>query len=424
MYVCKLKRIALLSYGLLFLLFSVFSQTTLADSQGYKGMRYLPGWWKPFRGEDPAVPANASPWNKRIPANATSHPDSSAIIGDMESHSVLIRFADDYQATLHVVNSSNSNLPKYPYHAQKDGGGNTNVYRYTHEQNTYNPDVLGNDITDLPYPFIPGKTIPEPFPLDGDGRMTIVDINTNYAYEVSQGKAELDTCGVSTVPPGPHVWCSTFNIWDLNGTGTVKYLPPFCNTWGTCDPWWQCAGGRGAGVPVIAGMVRPEELYYAVSSEGDGVIHHALSFAYDRNRSTTFDSTEVRWRKVRALYPFAYRNDGMYPGNKYPIEGMQFQLNPTYPVNTTTIPNQYGRVIARTLQQYGAVLVDNGGGNSMTLNLQNLKYIDPNGSIVDNRTAWEQEFPGFYDSITVLHPVDLCVVNTPETLGAVILYEN
>ncbi len=416
--IIMLKRIVLLLHGLLFLLFSTFVQTTLADGEGYKGMRYLPGWWKPFRGEDPANPSNASPWNKRIPATATEHPESGDIIPNMSGASV--RFANDYQATLHVVNSNNSNLSKYPYHSQKEDGSNTNVYRYTHEQNTYNPDVLGNDITDFPYPFIPGKTIPEPFP-EQDGRMTIVDINTNYAYEVSQGKAELDNCSTNTEPPGPHVWCSTFNIWDLNGTGTVKYLTPSCNTWGTCDPWWQCAGGRGAGVPVIAGMVRPEELYYAVSSEGDGVIHHALSFAYDRNRSITLVGTQ--WKKVRALYPFAYRSDGMYPGTKYPIEGMQFQLIPTYNVDDK-ISNQYGRVIARTLQQYGAVLVDNGGGNSMSFNLQNLRYvINPGGYIVDNRTAWEQEFPGFYDSITVLHPGDFRVVNTPETLGAVILLE-
>lgn len=429
MYVCKLKRIALLSYGLLFLILSVFSQTTLAGNQGYLGMRYLPGWWKPFGSGDPTNPSSISPWNKIIPANASDHPDTGGIIGDMVTHSVRIRFADDFQATLHVVNSGNANLPKYPYHAQKEDHSNTNVYRYSHEQNTFNPDVLGNDITDLSYPFFPGKTIPEPFPPDGDGRMTIVDIHTNRAYEVSQGKPDLDTCGTETVPAGPHVWCSTFNIWDLSGTGTVKYRPPSCYTWGTCDPWWQCAGGRGAGVPVIAGMVRPEELYYAVSQDGDGVIHHALSFAYDRNRSIMYDSTERRWRKVRALYPFAYRSDGAYPepqqtNNRYPVEGMQFQLIPTYDVDAN-ISNQYGRVIARTLQQYGMVLVDTGGGNSMTLNLQNLRYVvNPGGYIVDNRTAWEQEFPGFYDSITVLPLDKFRVVNTPETLGAEILFEN
>ena len=389
MYVGKQKRIALLLYGLLFLFLSVFSQATLAGNQGYLGMRYLPGWWRPFSGGDPTNPSSISPWNKIIPQNATNHPDNVDIIGYMTSHNITVRFADDYQATLHVVNSGNANLPKYPYHAQKEGGLNTNVYRYTHEQNTYNPDVLGNDITDLPYPFFPGKTIPEPFIVNGqqvgDGRMTIVDIHTNRAYEVSQGKPDLDTCGINTDPPGPHVWCSTFNIWDLSGTGTVKYRPPSCYTWGTCDPWWQCAGGRGAGVPVIAGMVRPEELYYAVSQDGDGVIHHALSFAYDFNRSTM--RVDGVTKKVRALLPFSYRNDGKYPVTDrayYPIEGMQFQLDPAYPVNTTTIPNQYGRVIARTLQQYGAVLVDNGGGNSMTLNLQNLRYVDPNGNIVDN----------------------------------------
>lgn len=159
----------------------------------------------------------------------------------------------------------------------------------------------------------------------------------------------------------------------MAGTGTVKNRPVGTD-WPNQDDFWTCAGGRGAGVPVIAGIVRPEELELAVSPSGDGKIHHAL-------------------------------------GNEYPIEGMLFQLKSTF--NVSSIQNPYGRVIARTLKTYGAVLVDGGGGNSMSFNLQNL-FTDAK----TNRDVWEERFPGFYNSITVIRPSDFRVVNTPETLSA------
>ncbi len=393
-----LKRISLISQGLLFLLFGAFAQTTFADDQGYLGMRCLPGYMRPF--------AATSPWNTPIPVDAPDHLESYLIIPAMNAatntNPEAVRFPDTYQATLHVVNSNNANLPKYYYHSFNPNHS-TNIYRFTHNENFINPDVNGDDITDAMYPFIPGKTKPEDTP---DGRMTIIDIKSYpnyYAVEVSQGKEELDTCS-----PIRHALCSTFNIWDLNGTGTVKNRP-VCTEWPVCDDYWTCAGGRGAGVPVIAGVVRPEELTFAVSPAGDGIIHHALSFAYDYNRCGP------------PLYPFAYRNDGTFEGNQYPIEGMQFQLVKT--ANANTIQNSWGQVIARTLQTYGAVLVDGGGGNSMSFNLQNLGTDTATGHLT-NRQAWDIEFPGFYNSITVIRPSDFRVVNTPVTLGATLLCDH
>lgn len=390
-----LKRISLISQGLLFLLFGELAQTTFADDQGYLGMRCLPGYMRPF--------AATSPWNTPIPGTATAHPESDGIISAMNAatntNPKAVRFSDDYQSTLHVVNSNNANLPKYYYHSQNPNHS-TNIYRFTHNENFINPDVNGDDITDAMYPFIPGKTKPEDTP---DGRMTIIDIKSYpnyYALEVSQGKLDLDAHG--------HAQCSTFNIWDLNGTGTVKNRP-VCTEWPVCDDYWTCAGGRGAGVPVIAGVVRPEELTFAASLAGDGIIHHALSFAYDYNRCGP------------PLYPFAYRNDGTNPGNAYPIEGMQFQLLSSFK-EEEKITHPYGRVIARTLKTYGAVLVDGGGGNSMSFNLQNLGTDTATGHLT-NRQAWDIEpgFLGFYDSITVIKPSDFRVVNTPVTLGATLL---
>lgn len=384
------KRILLFSQGLLFLLCGMLAQTSIAGD-GYLGMS-MPGWWRPF--------AANSPWNTPIPVGAADHPDNGDIIDKMEALQVRVRFANDYQSTMHVVGKldpTTQQIPKYYYHSY-DQNHNTNLYRFTHNENFWNPDANEPfDITDAEYPFIPGKTVPEN---TEDGRMTIIDVTSYpsyYAFEVSHGKKELDTCY-----PIPHAQCTTFNVWDLAGTGTVKNRP-ICEgglEWPNCDDYWTCAGGRGAGVPVIAGIVRPEELELAVSPGGDGKIHHALSFAYDYNRCGP------------PLYPFAYRNDGTNPGNEYPIEGMLFQLKSTF--NVSSIQNPYGRVIARTLKTYGAVLVDGGGGNSMSFNLQNL-FTDTQ----TNRQVWDEKYPGFYDSIfNNIHPSNFRVVNTLETLSA------
>ena len=64
---------------------------------------------------------------------------------------------------------------------------------------------------------------------------------------------------------------------DLTGTGIVtKQLNN-----DTKDNW-TVAGGRGSGVPIIAGLIRPEEVELAASSAGDGKIHHALAFSLTR----------------------------------------------------------------------------------------------------------------------------------------------
>lgn len=79
-------------------------------------------------------------------------------------------------------------------------------------------------------------------------------------------------------------------------------------------------------------------------ASGDGLIHHALKFAYNFNRCGP------------PLYPFAYRNDGPIAASyscgekSKPVEGMLFQLMDPNNVIENSISNAYGKVIVRTLK--------------------------------------------------------------------------
>ena len=408
------KRVSLLSYSMLLLLFCMIAQTGVAQEEaeingipGYLGMPSLKGNWRPFN--------NSSPWNTEIPAGVGTHTESRAIIDDMKGRNypngITIRFAEDWNPTLHVVNSRAS---KYRYKSS------TNIYRFTHFnlQNFWNPDVNGDDITDETWPFIPGVTYPENM---ADGRMIIVDKSASAkytAYEVSHGGAYL---------VGGYAPCSTFNIWGLGSRGIVRDRPVCTGNlqWPDCDDYWPCAGGHGAGTSLIAGLIRPNELLNALDAplaptdpnynpdvpSGDGVIHHALKFSYNFNRCGP------------PLYPFAYRNDGPMPisDTTKPVEGMLFQLVDTNNSIENSISNPYGKVVVRTLKKYGMVLVDNGSNDyTMALYIQNM--YTPGGET--NKQWWNRKYPGLYDSITGIKAENFQVVDTGDIYGARLLMDH
>jgi hypothetical protein len=100
-------------------------------------------------------------------------------------------------------------------------------------------------------------------------------------------------------------------------------------------------GSRGAGVPYLAGLVRPCEI-------ARGAIRHALAFAYPYPSSAH-------------VYP-ATKSDGIGPRDALP-EGTRLQLD-----STLTADNLRARgcdsaclTIARALQRYGMYVIDNGG---------------------------------------------------------------
>jgi len=102
-----------------------------------------------------------------------------------------------------------------------------------------------------------------------DGHIIIVDPFHMIAWEMSRYRGVIDGL----------IDCSTFNIWDLTGSGVGDPNEGYR---------WGARGGRGSGFPVIAGVLRPEEVL-------EGEIRHALVFTFNNNRDvSTFNSPAVR----------------------------------------------------------------------------------------------------------------------------------
>ena len=309
----------------------------------------LPGTWRPFTDD--------SPWNTPIAADAVKHPDSSLIMSTICSQAGNVRFSQQYSIPVWVVNSANVSNKIVE----------SNRIFATWDQND-------DGLSDVGVPL--KQTMwQEP---SSDGHICIIDPFTRTSYEMSRFQWSSDGT--------PE--CTTFNIWDITEKG---YGDPYYDGWR-----WQTRGGRGSGFPIIAGLLRPEELTA-------GEIRHALVFTFNYNRRAN-DNSDI-------FLPPACRSDGWCYGNEYPIEGMLFQLDP----NLTEADfdamglNREGKIIARALQKYGMYLGDNGG--AMALQLQ---ILGPSES--EHMAAWEQLFPGLFNNVKKIPANKFKVIYTGEPI--------
>ncbi len=124
-------------------------------------------------------------------------------------------------------------------------------------------------------------------------------------------------------------------------------------------------GSRGAGVPYLAGLVRPCEL-------ARGRVDHALAFAYDAPAPSH-------------VYP-ATKSDGVGSASLDVPEGTRLQLDPKLTVERI---ERYGcdgpcLTIARALQRYGMYTIDNSGRSKVMLEYEDTARWN---GIVDARTV-------------------------------------
>jgi hypothetical protein len=301
--------------------------------------RRLRGTWRPFNAD--------SPWNRSIGENPPVHEDSDEIIQTIVGETRHLRFANYFVPPVWIVNADNLPMPR------------ANA-KYAFD--TWDQDNDG--LTDCGIPILDSMWGEQ----TSDGHIIVIDPFRELSWEMSR------FTGLSNGRPQ----CSTFNIWDLTGTGV--------GDGGEGQRWWA-RGGRGSGFPVIAGLVRPEEIKA-------GRISHALVCTFNKNR-------------VDHYVPPACRTDGRYAGQQFPMQGMLLQLAPSL---TKDDFRRWGLtreavVVARALQEFGLYIGDNGGAMALQAQL-----LDPD---TDKHLAlWESSFPGFFRSVQKIPTRHLRVLRT------------
>jgi hypothetical protein len=125
-------------------------------------------------------------------------------------------------------------------------------------------------------------------------------------------------------------------ISDLTGSG----VRPFATV---ANPWWAAHGARACGYPLVAGLIRADEIRA-------GRIDHALVFAYPGLRRNRFMSPASTNSDIGADYGIPC--------------GGRIQFDPSIDVTKLGL-SPSGVTIMRALQQYGAYVGDYSGALSM-----------------------------------------------------------
>lgn len=154
-----------------------------------------------------------------------------------------------------------------------------------------------------------------------DGHLVIISYDKKFAWDFNQAV-------LSTSQKSAHV----IKRWDLSGDGI--------------DQPYTYAGSRVAPVPLLHGLITYEEIQ-------TGYIDHALAF-----------STWSAKRGSPGVFPCITSNNGESDDPWAPWLGFRFQLDPTVDINSLGL-NEAGKVIAKAMQEYGMIFVENAGpGNN------------------------------------------------------------
>ncbi|UCE38304.1 MAG: hypothetical protein JSW00_03440 [Thermoplasmata archaeon] len=240
---------------------------------------------------------DTSPWNTLLGPNPPIDPNSSALIAEFGAET-LSSDPTQYTYPVYEVNSST------PLKTVYIGGWFSHVV---------NDDTLWNQ---------GGGSIQVPIP---DG---------------AEESAGTDAQIVMWNPETGDEWGFYHASENVNGTWNVTNGYHYNTTFYGVPP--DGFASRGAGVPYLAGLIRPWEIDRAH-------IDHAIAFAYDYPADTY-------------VFP-ATKSDGLGTFPPDLPEGARLQLDPT--LDDTDFDawglDEVGKIIAHALQDYGMIVIDNAG---------------------------------------------------------------
>jgi hypothetical protein len=253
-----------------------------------------------------------SPWNTAIPSNPQLEPDSAALIADfMNSSPYGVHLDVNIPGFSIPLFWADGSTPTYQVRADIGGDG-----------------WIGNNGFDAVGTMpIPDGATPDP---QSDHHLLVVDRRRgmewgcwNMAYQNGQWHGGL--CAAS----------------DLSGTG-VRVPATLA------QPWYSAHGARACGFPLVAGLIRTEEIQA-------GRIDHALVIAYPHIRAG--------WFTPPASTAQAANGIGAISSRGIPCGG-RIQFDPGVNLDALGL-SRSGRIIMLALQEYGAYVGDYSGALSL-----------------------------------------------------------
>jgi hypothetical protein len=262
------------------------------------------GVWRPFN--------DSSPWNTPIPANPPLAPDSAALIADFRTSS---QFGENLD-----INIAQFSIPVF--YAQ----ASTRAVEVVCELGGLG--FMGNNGENARAQVpMPEGAAPDP---ESDHHLCIVDRARNLEWGMWNTRNQNGRWA-----------CSLGATADLAGTGVRPYKPD--------NPtWYTSHGARACGFPLIAGLIRTEEI-------DAGRIEHALIVAYPHIRAGFYMSP--------ASTAQARIGDDSIATRGIPCGG-RIQLDPALDLDRLGL-SRSGRIVAEALQRYGAYVGDYSGAISL-----------------------------------------------------------
>jgi len=154
-----------------------------------------------------------------------------------------------------------------------------------------------------------------------DGHLVTISYDKKFAWDFYNANVSTNSKSAKVI-----------KRWDLSGDGI--------------DQPYTYAGARVSPIPLFHGLIIYQEIQ-------DGYIDHALAF-----------STWSAKRGSPGVYPCVTSNNGESDDPWAPWLGFRFQLDPNVDINSLGL-NRAGRVIAKAMQEYGMIFIENAGpGNN------------------------------------------------------------
>lgn len=185
-----------------------------------------------------------------------------------------------------------------------------------------------------------------------DAHMVIVSHDHRTAWDFWHAREHTDG----------HWSADAFRRWDLTGDGVNS-------------PYDGMGSSRVAPVPLLHGLITYDEIV------NKGYIDHALAFSYSQAK-----------RNSPGVYPCETSNNGYCDRECCLWLGFRLQLNPDLDLDSLNL-NRASQIIAKALQEYGMIFVENNG-------------VGYNSIYAENLDAKAETWSGILDGSIVNIPLD------------------